>query len=447
MGTEINIHQAAYQGRLDDLKKAFAAGVSLNDIDESGKTALIYACDYEGSDDCAEFLLSKGADPDYGDSTTGSALSYACMYGHLKRVKLLVNAGANVNYKGGYGRTPLMYATGAEAEDCLEIMKILLEKGADPSARNDGDDDAFTDALSATLWKIPVERFKLLIDYGYNVNSVKTKYYHGQTPLMWACFCGKLDAVKVLLEAGADVNQKEKNGETAIISAMQSGPKDHPEIVEYLLDHGAAPDSSSQFGHTVFLYAVENGYLSIIKKLIAKGIDIEQADKYSGQTPLISAAYKEKTDVVKLLLENEANIHAVDSRGNTAFLHAAWKGNVDLMKLLLEKGADPEHRNLLNWNALMQSIVEGHENAFDFLLGIGSAFEYHEKEKGAMPLMIAAWKGSLPIVKKLLEKGASPLEKDSSGKTVIDYAQENYNPELIDYLREKLSSSDKKSES
>jgi ankyrin repeat protein len=439
METDIDLYKAAADGRLEDLRKAIAAGIPVNSIDDSGKTALIYACDYQGSDECTEFLLSKGADSDYGDSTTGSALNYACMYGHLKRVKLLLDAGANVNLAGGYGRTPLMYATGGEAEDCTEIMKLLLKKGADVSARNDGDDDAFTEALSATLWKIPVERYKLLIENGYNVNGVKTKYYHGQTPLMWACFCGKLDAVKILVEAGADVNQKEKNGETAIISAMQSGPDDHPEIVEYLLDHGAVPDSSSQFGHTVLLYAVEGGHLSIIKKLIEKGANIEQTDKYSRQTPLISAAYKEKTDVVKLLLESGANIHAVDSRGNTAFLHAAWKGNLGIMKLLLEKGADPEHRNSLNWNALMQAIVEGHEEAFDFLLALGSAFEYHEKEKGATPLMIAAWKGSLPIVKKLLEKGANPLEKDSAGKTVIDYAQETYNPALTDYLREKLS--------
>ena len=446
MKEEINIHKAAEEGRLEDLKKAILEGSYIDSIDEMGKTPLTYACDYKGSDECAEFLLSKGADPNSKGTGSDGPLSYACMYGHLKRVRLLLDAGADVNHSGGYGRTPLMHATGGESEDCTEIMKLLLIKGADVSARDEGDDDAFTNALSSNLWKIPAERFKLLIDYKYNVNSVKTKYYHGQTPLMWACFCGKFDAVKVLVEAGADVNQKEKRGETAIISAMQSGPKDFPEIVEYLLDHGADPNSGSQFGNTPFQYAAEKGYISIIEKLIEKGVNIEQTEKYGKQTALISTAYKGKTEMVKFLLEKGANIHATDSRGNTALFHAAWNGHLDIIKLLLEKGSVLDQRNSMNWNALLQTILEGHEESFNFLLARGSEFEFHEKEKGATPLMIAAWKGCLPIVKKLLEKGADHLEKDSSGKTVMDYAQENYNPDVVDFLREKFSSGDNKTE-
>jgi ankyrin repeat protein len=363
-------------------------------------------------------------------------LCTASMYGDLKKVKLLLDQGADVNEKGEYGRTPLMYAASGESPDCLEIMKLLLKNKADVSARNEGDDDAFTEAITTSLWKIPIERYKLLIEHGYNVNSFKTKYSHGQTPLMWACYCGKSEVVKLLVESGADVNQKDKNDETAIISAMQGNNKDFPEIVDYLIDHGADPNSKSQFGHTPFLYAVEKGYIQLAQKLILKGVDIEQTDSYEKETGLISAAYKGKEEMVTFLITQKANIEAADRRGNTALLHAAFKGHLPIVKKLLEKGAKIEHRNNLNWNALMQAILEGHEEIFNFLLEKGSAFEFQEKEKGATPLMIAAWKGSLNIVKKLIQKGADPSKKDSSLKTAKDYAQEKGNSSVVEYLKE-----------
>jgi len=92
------------------------------------------------------------------------------------------------------------------------------------------------------------------------------------TPLMYAASAGETGIVKILIQAGADVNEKDEYGGTALIRAADSG---HREMVEYLLDEGAEIDAMERGSRFTALFkAVSAGHLSIVQLLVERGADV-----------------------------------------------------------------------------------------------------------------------------------------------------------------------------
>ncbi|MDE7141090.1 MAG: ankyrin repeat domain-containing protein, partial [Treponemataceae bacterium] len=149
--------------------------------------------------------------------------------------ELLVKAGADVNAKDNDGKTALMWAIDAGYGGlCKETAELLIKAGADVNAKSKGNYSYGKTALmmvaSKEDWKDIAE---LLIKAGADVNA-KDKY--GWTALMSAASAGNKDTAELLIKAGADMNAKDKDGETALISAAMS---DHKDIAEILIKAGA----------------------------------------------------------------------------------------------------------------------------------------------------------------------------------------------------------------
>src|SRR3954453_11504989 len=122
-------------------------------------------------------------------------LMYAVLYGEADDVRLLLEAGAEPNARNEVGATALMWAA-----DDLDKTRLLLRAGADPNARSD---DGRTPLLVATTWPQSTDVVKLLLDRGANPSAVVNSYRGPLTPLRLAAEAGHEAAVRLLLDRGA----------------------------------------------------------------------------------------------------------------------------------------------------------------------------------------------------------------------------------------------------
>ena len=131
----------AFNGELDEVKKALEEGAHIDVEEDRQHTALRFAS-RRGHFDIVKYLVEKGADIHKSNYSKWNALMEACMAGHMEITKYLVEKGAKINAGTHVGATCLMFAAG---EGHFEIVKYLIEKGADPSlAITDGDDEGMT---------------------------------------------------------------------------------------------------------------------------------------------------------------------------------------------------------------------------------------------------------------------------------------------------------------
>lgn len=162
----------------------------------------------------------------------------------------------------------------------------------------------------------------------------KTKYYDGMTPLMWATAAGQTEAIRVLLEHGADVNAQDADGDTALMRAARRG---HIAALDGLLASGADPNLGGNSGRTALHEAIYGkASESCVRRLIEAGADVNAMHDRTS-TPLGSAAYFGQTEIVRILIESGADISLPDSPLYSAVLER----HADVVRVLLEAGVSP----------------------------------------------------------------------------------------------------------
>lgn len=171
-----------------------------------------------------------------------------------------------------------------------EDVKALLDKGANPNAKNaDG-----WPALQLAARQNKMEIVRLLLDKGADVNTTNMD---GVTSLGSVAFRGYLDIAKLLVEKGADVNVKFSENATALYNAARGG---YPDVAALLLDHGADINSTITGGYTSLIEAAEDGKVDVVKLLLARGADVNKETEL-GFSALDKASYKGNTVIVQLL--------------------------------------------------------------------------------------------------------------------------------------------------
>ena len=136
-----NLHLPASEGDLDKVRMEIEGGRKVDTKDAAGQTALMYAAE-TGRIEVIEYLLSQGADVNAksGLLGAGTALNYAAAANRPQAIELLLASGANVNaVSPARKESALMYAA---ARGYLDVVKLLLEKGADSSLKNNDDETA-----------------------------------------------------------------------------------------------------------------------------------------------------------------------------------------------------------------------------------------------------------------------------------------------------------------
>jgi len=259
------------------------------------------------------------------------------------------------------------------------------------------------------------------------------------SPLMYAAREGKIDAARLLLDAGANVNEVDKNDISPLFMAISNN---HPDMARFLIDKGANINAKDWYGRTPLFAAVEmrnadmdyrtfellqspedrKAMLDFIKLLLEKGVDPNI--QVTEVPPLRSWMY---------LLGG--SLAWVDFTGQTPFLLASLSGDVSTMRLLLEYKADPKIATYggttplmaasgVNW-VFSQTYSEGEPALLEAVkLCVELGMDVNAKNSmGLTALMGAANRGSDSIIEYLVSKGAKLDAKDNVGRTPYNWAE------------------------
>ena len=325
-------------------------------------------------------LLKTGADVNAAQVDGTTALHWAAYNDDAETVALLLKAGANVNAVNRYGAPPL-------AQACINgnaaIVKLLLGAGADPNTTMKGGETVLM--LAARSGNAEAVKALLARDA-----STKSRERLGQTALMWAAAEGHTDVVRALLEAGADMNAKVDSGFTPFFFAVREG---HLDTVRAFLAAGAdakammlpaekAPGTPLAVGaaarprntSTPLLLAVQNAHFELAIALVDAGADPN--DVRTGFTPLHMMPGVRKPDSSDI------------SDGATA-VGSGRLTSLEFVREIVKRGANVNFQ-----------LPKGTRKQLNTSSQIGS--------EGATPLLFAADRSDVPLMRLLLELGADP---------------------------------------
>lgn len=220
---------------------------------------------------------------------------------------------------------------------------------------------------------------KLILDKKVNIDKVILKTQ--MTALRQAIFEGKNDVVGILLKYGANPNLILSDGISPLRIAVGN---DNIEAVKLLLLKGSEVNYWHPKYGSAFIEAVHIGDSAMIDLLIVKGIRFNEYDSI-GYTPLIIASNNSDKRTVKLLLQKGVDINEKDTSGNTALIYAVIAGNNEMVDFLLNNGANPLIANLktVKLNATMYAIETGNENCLKILLKYDRSFDDESLAKRA----------------------------------------------------------------
>jgi len=355
--------------RLDDLeaiKILLKSGAEIDLYDPSDENALFAATRWLHIE-IIRYLLAQGARVNARRNSNGETALYEALRNRsFDILTLLIQAGAEVNLYNKTGDTPLMIAS---LKNDLQMVDFLKSKGAKFNSPNEELLLAAANGDVATLQRILAEGDKARShNWFYRIvfkhqlaaknllriaSMVNQSYEEGVTPLMAAAQYGQTAAVKVLIDAGADINAVDSINNTPLMYAIKSG---HKYTVFALLNAGADPTLINLGGvTTLHQAAIYMDDPDLVYLLIRRGISVSAGDKIS-VTPLMDAACSGRIQTVKILLGAHVPINTQSTEGLTALMEASMSGHVEILTLLLGAGADLSTRDNKGRTALDWAI-------------------------------------------------------------------------------------------
>lgn len=370
---------------------------------------------------------------DKADGSGKTALHWAASSGNKEIISVLLEAGASVRSEDAGKRTPLHYAA---REGRNEAARLLLDQGADVNAKDQHD----LTPLEIAMWGDDAdEMVGFLLGNGAEA---------GPRALENAIRYGHVEAVRLLVDKGLDLNVSRVGGDTYLGLAAENG---HTDIVRLLLKKGAyidTPGYDGNYRRTPLAAAAENGHVEIVRLLLKGGAQVnppsyEKPESY--RLPLNCAACSGNVEIVKLMIGKGADINARGEGAITALHEAARAGHAEIVRILLEKGAKVDVDSMADRTPLHYACESGDVDSVRLLLEKGAKINRGECH-GETPLYCAVraasraksdsgWKRHEQVVRFLLEKGADANAADSRGNTPLSLAQSARNQSLVDLLK------------
>jgi ankyrin repeat protein len=215
---------------------------------------------------------------------------------------------------------------------------------------------------------------------------------------------GHASALLALIKKGADVNQPQADGATALHWAAHHNDV---ALARQLLAAGAAPNATNDYGVTPMFLAAVNGSADILDALLTRGGDVNAA-RPSGETVLMTAVRSSNTAAVARLLKGGATPNAVQiSKGQAALHWAVTDGHAEIARSLIEAGANVTLRSAGGYSPLMGAARHGSIAMATLLLDKGDDLDTSATD-GCTPLLIATVKGHTALATFFLERGAKP---------------------------------------
>jgi ankyrin repeat protein len=365
----------------------------------------------------AQVLVEAGADVDVANQLGATPLWLAALNGASQLTALLLEAGANPNVELRMGETPLMAASRTGDRHTVEL---LLEHGAevDRTERERGQ--------TALMWAAAqqhAEVARVLIENGADSHARSTVWYQlentagntnptgnfrmahgGSTPLMFAARNGNIDVARVLLQAGANVNDTDASGASALVTAIHSG---NSPLAGYLLQQDADPNAS-EAGYTALHAAVLRSQAGLVTELLEQGADLNAVIEHGSAGRRFSADYSIRHQLI----------------GMNALWLAAKYGEVEILQTLLDWGADPLFVNE-SGVTLLHLAMGNSGSSLEFRRDrIPNALPDHEEEE----------RRTLELTRILVEQGVDVNAADDQGFTALHHAVLKDFDQVVEFL-------------
>jgi len=438
---ETSLMKASASDRSDIVFVLLKAGADVNFRDKHGRTALMAACD-QGHEFIVSALLEGGAAVDLKDEEGRTALIMASARGSGPSVMALLAAGATVDAEMDGGGTALMAASLSGDFECVEA---LLQHRANPGAR---DQQGLTVLMMAAM-NGRADIARALLDAGALVdeeNDGKTAVDHAlahghlQAALLLgvdarlheAARRGDVAMIRKLLDIGVPVDIADREQRTALALASAHG---HAQAVRFLLDAGAEASGKDGSGMTALDYAVSASHPEVaallgardllidasaagrtdrVAELLAVGVDVNAKDE-SGRTALMIASQRGRIETLSVLLEASVALNVQrEQDGRTALMMAVEQGHTEAVRMLLDAGANPDVADG-EGTALFMACENLHVDIIVLLVQAEADINLVRETDGMTALMVVCRQGHTGIIQTLVAAGADPNIRDHDG--------------------------------
>uniref|UniRef100_A0A0D2XBS5 Nephrocystin 3-like N-terminal domain-containing protein n=1 Tax=Fusarium oxysporum (strain Fo5176) TaxID=660025 RepID=A0A0D2XBS5_FUSOF len=408
------LHAAVYFNRLTWIKRLLKSGIDINSRSSNGQTALHWAA-ILGRHKLLTYLVQKSADTNIQDKSGDTSLHKLLMgptTEGLRAVRSLIRGGARIDLKGSKGLTPLSSAI-RYGPTSIALLLIKSQKDVNVevtagwtslrevfyhahemihklSHNNSSSDDGWTplrDAVRNHVYCL----IHFLLNRGVDLNRPTSDGWlpvlhivkggssvvlqrllerqpnpadanqrdvkDGKSALHWAFYYKQHSAIRLLIEHGANVNEKDPEGWTPLIQAICEKNED---LVWLLIKKGAQVDQKDAKGWLPLHYAIEFRSTGVVWLLILNGADVKLRH-INIPNVLDLALQKAEYSFAWLLCQHGADINEVDEKGMTRLHRASYSGRVKDVEFLLTNGVEPGMKDTAGFTALHYAVLGGSE--------------------------------------------------------------------------------------
>jgi ankyrin repeat protein/GNAT superfamily N-acetyltransferase len=375
------------------------------------------------------------------DDTGDTGLHRAATIGHFELMNLLLDSGAEIDAVRGDGYRPMHCALKRGRKPALNAgaaAGILLGRGAayniylaavfgddtyvqdaltrDPSLAN-FEDTAHWRPISAAAARNDLNMVKLLLEHGADPSLPEEGAPLGQA-LWLAVYQAQFEMARILLEHGANPDTAPESSGSAI-----SHTRKNPELRKLLLDYGAK-EQARPMDDLARLFD-DNNMEELEKRLKEKGALDGQNAAFWGEGILAGPANRGNRPMIELLMRYGARVPDLSKWGRYYYFK-----HTEIAKLLLDNGMNPNHMNWHHVTLLHDMAQDGDLEKARLLLDHGADINAVDEEYCSTPLGLAARWGHRGMVALLLERGADPIKSGASWSTPLAWARKKGHAEI-----------------
>ena len=290
------------------------------------------------------------------------------------------NLGCDVSWEDSTKRITIIYV--------IDEQSVISSRGTEETRLPEIDEYEIYDyymgdySLHKASRNGDLNAMQLLIDNGANVNEIRYNtsqimiyqpYEYQATPLMSAAYEGQTQAVQLLIENGADIDFRDEYNwrHTALMIAGYQG---HEETVNLLLENNAEYNL-----HEAMTIALIFNRVDAFKKAVDEGADVNSINPYTGFTPLMISAKNNYSEIAEILIVNGVDIGIKNPNTSmTSFMYAVQEGNFEIVQLLLNNGADINEKRSDGMTPLMSAIYSDNPKLSAYLIVNGALYSDQE---------------------------------------------------------------------